>query len=188
MTGKAVFFLANGFEELEAVAPIDVFRRAGVETVLCAVTQDGSLGVTGSHGLRVTAECLPAALPPPDGCAVVYLPGGMPGSTTLAATEAVLDYVRRVHAAGGLVCAICAAPLALDAAGLLDGVEFTCYPGVESHIRHGKYTGRYIQRDGRLMTACGPAAALDFGLEILRACGMGAAAGAIATGMQLRAK
>ena len=188
MIGKALFFLASGFEELEAVAPIDVFRRAGVETLLCAVTPDSSLTVTGSHGLRVAAECLPEALPSPAECALVYLPGGMPGSTTLAASEAVLDYVRRVHEAGGLVCAICAAPLALDAAGLLAGVEYTCYPGVEANIRDGKYTGRYIQRDGRVLTACGPAAALDFGLEILRASGMGAAAGAIAAGMQQRAK
>ena len=65
MRGKAVFFLANGFEELEAVAPIDVVRRAGVETLLCAVTPDGSQTVVGSHGLRMAAECLPDALPPP---------------------------------------------------------------------------------------------------------------------------
>ena len=188
MTGKALFFLANGFEELEAVAPIDVLRRAGVEVVLCAVTPDGRLSVSGSHGLRIEAECLPAQLPPPEECMLTYFPGGMPGATNLAAAADVLDYTRRVHAAGGLCCAICAAPLALDAAGLLADADYTCYPGVEARIRNGRYTGRYIQRSGRILTACGPAAALDFALEILRAAGMSAAAGAIAGGMQLRGK
>jgi len=188
MTSKAVFFLANGFEELEAVAPIDVLRRAGMEVILCAVTPDGQLAVTGSHGLRISAECLPAQLPPPGECALTYFPGGMPGSTNLAASAEVLAYARSVYAAGGLCCAICAAPLALDAAGLLADAEYTCYPGVEARIQNGRYTGKYIQRSGRILTACGPAAALDFALEILRAAGMSAAAGAIASGMQVRSK
>ncbi|MBQ4479425.1 MAG: DJ-1/PfpI family protein [Victivallales bacterium] len=186
MTRNAVIFLAPGFEELEALAPADVFRRAGLNVVLCAVlpSGDSSLMVPGAHGVRVQGDVRIEELVPAD-FQLAYLPGGMPGATNLAASAAVLEAVRTIRAAG-TVCAICAAPIALDAAGLLDGVEYTCYPGFERHIKAGNYTGKFIQKSGSVLTACGPGAAVDFSLEILRFIGLGAMAGSLAEGMQLR--
>ncbi len=183
MTHQAVIFLAAGFEELEALAPADVFRRAGIPVTLCGVSPDAQMMVPGSHGVKVQCDIRLADLRAAD-YDVCYLPGGMPGAATLAATPAVLEAARGILASGGLVAAICAAPLALDAAGLLEGVEYTCYPGVEKQIRHGSYTGKYIQRSGRLLTACGPAAALDFSLEILRALELRALANQLSQAMQ----
>ncbi len=187
MARHAVIFLAPGFEELEALAPVDVFRRAGLSVSLAAVqaASEPTLLVPGAHGVRVQCDCRAEELTAAD-YDVVYLPGGMPGATNLAASAVVLEFVRQVHAAGGTVCAICAAPIALDAAGLLAGVEYTCYPGFERHIQNGSYTGKFIQKCGNILTACGPGAALDFSLEILRSLGLGAVAGSLAEGMQLR--
>ena len=187
MTQQAVIFLAPGFEELEALAPVDVFRRAGLTVSLAAVlpASEPSLLVSGAHGVRVQCDCRAEELSAAE-CQLAYLPGGMPGATNLAASATVLECIRKVHAAGGTVCAICAAPIVLDAAGLLAGVEYTCYPGFDRHIQNGSYTGKFIQRSGNILTACGPGAALDFSLEILRAVGLGAVAGSLAGGMQLR--
>ena len=181
-----MIFLASGFEELEALAPVDVFRRAGLNVVLCAVLPpvDTSLMVSGAHGVRVQCDIRIEELAPAE-FQLAYLPGGMPGATNLAASAAVLNAVRTIHAAG-TVCAICAAPIVLDAAGVLDGAEYTCYPGFERHIKTGTYTGKFIQKSGNVLTACGPGAAVDFSLEILRTIGLGAMAGSLSEGMQLR--
>ena len=187
MTRHAVIFLAPGFEELEALSPVDVFRRAGLKVTLAAVqaAAEASLLVSGAHGVRVQCDCRAEEVSAAE-CQLVYLPGGLPGATNLAASETVREFVKSVLAAGGLACAICAAPVALDAAGVLAGVEYTCYPGFEKHIQNGTYTGKFIQKCGNILTACGPGAALDFSLEILRVLGMGALAGSLAEGMQLR--
>ena len=187
MTRQAVIFLAPGFEELEALAPVDVFRRAGLTVSLAAAQPkaEASLLVSSAHGVRMQCDNRAEELSAEE-CQLVYLPGGMPGATNLAASSTVLEFVRKVHGAGGTVCAICAAPIVLDAAGLLAGVEYTCYPGFERHIRNGCYTGKFIQKCGNILTACGPGAALDFSLEILRSTGLGAVAGSLDEGMQLR--
>ena len=187
MARNAVIFLAPGFEELEALAPADVFRRAGLSVTLAAVqpTVESSLTVQGAHGVRVQADLGVDALEA-SGWDVAYLPGGMPGATNLAASATVCSLMAAVLGGGGLACAICAAPIVLGKAGLLAGVEYTCYPGFEKHIDSGIYTGKFIQKSGRILTACGPGAALEFSLEILRALGMAAVAGSLAEAMQLR--
>ncbi|MGN0866272.1 MAG: DJ-1 family glyoxalase III [Oligosphaeraceae bacterium] len=171
MLRNALIFLAPGFEELEALAPVDVLRRAGVPVTLAGLSPDAHGCVSSSRGVGVRCDVSVQELPL-SGWDLVYFPGGMPGSRNLAAEERCREAARQTLRGGGWVCAICAAPLALDAAGLLEGgVEYTCYPGTERQISHGVYTGKYIQRSGRILTACGPAAALDFSLEILRATG-----------------
>ena len=109
MTQQAVIFLAPGFEELEALAPVDVFRRAGLTVSLAAVlpASEPSLLVSGAHGVRVQCDCRAEELSAGE-CQLAYLPGGMPGATNLAASATVLECIRKVHAAGGTVCAICA--------------------------------------------------------------------------------
>ncbi|MCQ2396228.1 MAG: DJ-1/PfpI family protein [Lentisphaeria bacterium] len=182
MLKNALIFLAPGFEELEALAPVDVLRRAGVNVVLAGVQADSSNLIPGAHGVKVLCDLRAEDVNPAD-FDLVYYPGGMPGAANLAASKECLSAARSIYEAGGYVCAICAAPIVLEAAGLLDGQEYTCYPGFESKIAGGKYTGKFIQKSGRILTACGPAAALDFALEILRATGATALASQLSGGM-----
>lgn len=179
MTTVAVLF-ADGFEEIEAVAVVDVLRRAGLEVLMTGVA---ARQVTGAHQIAVTTDVLLKDLPP-DLDAIV-LPGGMPGSTNLAANPEVLKRVRACHAAGQTVAAICAAPLVLEAAGLTKGLRYTCFPGVEKKIANGTCTGRRVEVDGRIITACGPGAAIEFGLRLAAALGRGAEAAQLQQGMQV---
>ncbi len=181
MDPRAAVILAEGFEELEAVAVIDVLRRAGVETTIAAA--EGPAGpVRGSHGIAVTADAPLAALRASE-LALVVLPGGMPGSSRLAANAGVLELLRAVHSAGGLAAAICAAPIALHAAGLLAGRRATCYPSFEAQLTGAVCTGAPVERDGRVVTSRGPGTALLFALELVRALGRAEQAEQLRRGM-----
>lgn len=157
--------LAEGFEELEAVAIIDVLRRAGV-VVTVAGLRSGL--VTGAHGIALATDCvLDDALRA--SFDVVVLPGGMPGTTNLMEDERVLGLLRAQHAAGRRVAAICAAPMVLARAGLIDGVRVTSYPGVRGEL--GKAVvedAARVVRSGRILTSQGPGTALEFALELVR--------------------
>lgn len=178
---RVAVLLAEGFEEVEAVAIIDVLRRADVEVTIAAASGPAGV-VSGAHQIRLTAEAALTDLHPHE-LALVVLPGGMPGSTALAANPAVLDLLRQVHAGGGLVAAICAAPLALHAAGLLHGRRVTCYPAVEKQLTGAVCTGQAVQRDGRIITSRGPGTALQFALELVRVLGREARAEQLRLGM-----
>jgi len=182
---RVAVLLAEGFEELEAIAVIDVLRRASVDVTVAAVTGPGRT-VVGSHRIAVTADALLADLHAAD-LSMVVLPGGMPGSANLAAHPAVLDLLRTVAAAGGFVAAICAAPIALHAAGLLAGRRVTCYPSFEQQLQGAVCTGNAVQRDGRLITSRGPGTALRFALELLRALDRDAQAEQLRQGMLVEA-
>lgn len=186
MSVRIAIFLAPGFEEIEAVAPLDVFRRANQDVTLCAVAANGARTVTGSRGLRVQCDCTLDELEAGE-LQVCCFPGGLPGATNLAGNAKVLAAAAAVHARGGFCAAICAAPLVLSAAGLFAAdTEYTCYPGIEKRIANGVCTHRFVQRCGRLVTACGPGASVDFAFEILRSAGQGAAVKSIAEGMMVR--
>ena len=167
MSGKIAVFLAEGFEEIEAVTPIDVLRRAGFDVVSVAIgdMQD----VQGAHGVRYVADAFVDEINASDFFMSVF-PGGLPGATNLAADERVLAFARDVYANGGIVSAICAAPIALAAAGLLNGAEYTCYPGFEKQIG-GAYTGNRVCVSGRIITGCGPGASLEFAMALVQALG-----------------
>lgn len=161
--------LAEGFEEVEAVAVIDVLRRGGVDVIIAATAgQSGS--VSGAHQIRLATDAALDDLRPRD-LAMVVLPGGMPGSAHLAANPAVLDLLRQVHAAGGQLAAICAAPIVLQAAGLLHGRRVTCYPSFETQLVGAVCTGQAVEHDGPITTSRGPGTALLFALALLRALG-----------------
>lgn len=156
---KVALILAEGFEEVEAVTPVDFLRRAGIEVV--TVGLDG-LTVTGSHGIALQADALLADFPrEAEG---IVIPGGMPGSARIAENATVRELVREFHRKKKMVAAICAAPaLVLGAAGVLKGRAFTCYPGFESEAGPGgSYTGERVVRDGHLITGCGPGGAAEF--------------------------
>ena len=169
--------LANGFEETEAIAPIDMLLRAGVEVVTVGI---GTPMPCGAHGIAVQADITEDAVTT-DGLQGVVLPGGMPGTTNLEASETVqklLDYA----AENGLVIgAICAAPSVVGHKGLLDGRRYTCYPGFETAAGA---CGEPAVRDGHIVTGKGAGTALAFGAKLIEAlCGSEKAA-AVQSAMQ----
>lgn len=157
--------LADGCEELEAVTLIDLLRRAGLEVVVAGLT---SRGAQGAHGIGIAADTTLEAVAMAE-FDLVVLPGGEPGATALCADARVIALLKRHAAAGKLVAAICAAPKALAAAGLLDGRRATSYPGyLDAHPAPGmRYLEQPVVVDGRIVTSRGPGTAMDFALTLI---------------------
>ena len=164
---KVYVFLADGFEDVEALIPVDVLRRGGVEVVTVSTT-DFPL-VTSSHGVNIEADMLFEQVDVSD-ADLLMLPGGMPGAANLFAHEGVCKAVCEQAAAGRKVAAICAAPaVVLAPLGLLDGRKATCYPGFEKALTEegAQYTADLVTVDGNVTTAEGPAAAFPYAYELL---------------------
>ena len=161
---KIFVFLATGFEEVEALGPIDVCRRAGLEVTTVSIT--GELTVMGAHGIGIVADTLFADNDYSD-ADLLFLPGGMPGSSNLNAHEGLRKALLAHHAAGKALAAICAAPMVLGNLGLAQGKKMTCYPGFEQYLTGATYTAALVERDGLLFTGKGPAAALGLGYAIV---------------------
>ena len=157
---KIYAFLATGFEEVEAVAPIDVCRRAGLEVTTVSITNE--LTVMGAHGVGFVADTLFADNDYSD-ADMLFLPGGMPGSTNLDAHEGLRQIILAHNKAGKALAAICAAPLVFGNLGLSKGKKMTCYPGCEHYLVGADYTAALVERDGLMFTGKGPAAALALG-------------------------
>lgn len=153
-------FLATGFEEVEAIAPIDVLRRAGLEVKTVSVTADKT--VLGAHNIPVEADSLFNDNDYAD-ADLLFLPGGMPGATNLDAHEGLRKVILAHHAAGKPLAAICAAPLVYGNLGLAQGKRMTCYPGFEKFLAGADYTAALVERDGLMFTGKGPGAALALG-------------------------
>ncbi len=161
MQGKRAFvLLAEGFEEIEAMTLVDVLRRAGVEVETAAL---GALAVTGAHGVEVRADRRLDGLTA-DGAAAIILPGGLPGATNLRDDARVLALLRDAAARGVLVAAICAAPMVLAKAGLLEGKRATAYPGVP--LPGATRGAERVVEDGNVMTSQGPGTTLEFALAL----------------------
>ncbi len=159
-------FLADGFEELEAIAPIDILRRAGVKIITVGVI---GKDVCGSHGISVAADITVDELNSFDGLEAVILPGGLPGAVNLeksATVQRAIDYAFENEA---YVCAICAAPQILGHKGLLDGRKAIAYPGFEKELKGALISDDYVAVDGKFITAKGAGVAVEFGLEIVSA-------------------
>jgi 4-methyl-5(b-hydroxyethyl)-thiazole monophosphate biosynthesis len=157
---KALVLLANGFEEIEAVTIIDVLRRAGVSVVAAGLEPGRACG---SHDIALETD---ASLDSVDATAfdAVILPGGMPGSARLRDDRRVTALVSDFAARGKLVAAICAAPIALDAAGVLKGRRATSYPGHE--LPSAEFSEERVVEDGNVITSRGPGTALEFALAL----------------------
>ncbi len=162
-------FLADGFEEIEALTPVDIFRRAGLATRTVSITDTSA--VTGAHGIAVAADLLlsEADLAAAD---LLLLPGGMPGTKNLAACKPLCEAVTAHAAAGKPTAAICAAPSILGELGLLTGRKATCYPGFEDALAGAILSDKKVVRDGHIVTAAGMGVALDFSLECLTLLGL----------------
>lgn len=172
---KGVYiFLANGFEEIEALATLDVLRRGGVDVKTVSVLYDKF--VTGSHKTTVVADMTygefkaEVQLDGTDESDVMIFPGGMPGTRNLAENGAIINFMRLHYAEGGAVAAICAAPgLVVSQLPSLQGKHFTCFDGFEDApvARGGIYEQKPAVRDGNLITGRGAGCAVEFGLAIL---------------------
>ncbi|MCR4921337.1 MAG: DJ-1/PfpI family protein [Bacteroidaceae bacterium] len=156
-------FLAEGFEDIEAIAPVDIMRRAGLPVETVSVT--GNRVVTSAHGVGFVADRLFEEVSIED-AELLVLPGGMPGATNLYACEPLRRAILTHHAAGRMLAAICAAPLVYGRMGLLRGVNATCYPGFESELQGATCTGALVEQDGQFVTAKGPGAAMEFGYAL----------------------
>lgn len=157
-------FLAQGFEEVEALMPLDLMRRAGLDVKTVGV---GGLDITGSHGITVKADIADSELSDnaPD---CIILPGGMPGTKNLDASPVVHKALDNALENNALICAICAAPMILGKRGILRGKKATCFPGFEEYLEGAVVGGRAV-RDGQVITGIGMGAALEFGIEIVAA-------------------
>ena len=162
---KVLVLLAQGCEELEAVTVIDVLRRGGID-VVAAGLDDRAIEASRGVGL-LPDTTLDHALGMGE-FEMVVLPGGMGGTSALAADARVVALLQGMAAAGNYVCAICAAPLVLAKAGLLQGRKFTAYPGVvDGPVSGGTNTGAAIEADGKIITSRGPGTAMDFALHLV---------------------
>jgi 4-methyl-5(b-hydroxyethyl)-thiazole monophosphate biosynthesis len=170
---KVALLLANGFEEIEALTPLDMLRRAGVTAYTVGI---GGEIITGSHGIKVIADTTDALTAPDDYDAVI-LPGGMPGATNLDASAFTDKILASVNKKGGLIAAICAAPLVLGRRGMLSGRSATCYPGFENELIGAISSDAAVVCDKNVITARGMGVALDFAKAIVtKLCGSDTAA------------
>ena len=143
-------FLADGFEEVEALCPLDLLRRAGLEVTTVGI--GGKETVTGSHGIIVHTD-IPDVMYRDSDPDMIILPGGMPGSTNLDESRIVDTALKIAKKKGAYLCAICAAPMVLGKRGYLDGKKAICYPGFEQYLKGAEISGECVVRDGNIITA-----------------------------------
>lgn len=165
MTVRVLVPLADGAEEMETVIVVDVLRRAGMNVVMAGV--DGADAVTCSRNVRLVPDCALANVTA-DEFDLIVLPGGAKGAETLATSPIVQAVLRRHAEAGRTIGAICAAPIALVAAGIGRGGTLTSHPAVRSRVEaHGHYSESRVVRDGPIVTSRGPGTAIEFALALI---------------------
>ena len=169
---KIAVLFADGTEEIEALTPVDVLKRAGVE---CEIVSVSGKNPTGSHNIKILPDRVieNVDLAGYDG---VVIPGGMPGAVNIANSKKVVDGIKNIKKTGKLIAAICASPaVVLAAGGVIDGEKLTCYPAerfVEEIKKHGEYLPEEVVECGNIITANGPKSAMAFSLKICRYLGV----------------
>lgn len=158
-------FLADGFEETEAIAPLDIIRRAEIEVYTVGV---GAKVVTSAHNVPVVADVIDCEICPDKDCEGIILPGGMPGTLNLEKSKQVQSFIDYCAENNLLIAAICAAPSILGHKGLLDGKNAVCFPGFEGQLEGAKVLNDAVAVDKNIITACGAGAAMKFGFEIVK--------------------
>lgn len=163
---KVYAMIADGSEEVECLAVVDVLKRGGVETVLVSAGADRE--IVSSHQISIRADVTAAETDFSDGD-VIFLPGGLPGAENLSACEPLLSALKQADAEGRRIAAICAAPgVVLGRHGFLEGKTATCYPGFEKEFKGASYTRQGVVTDGNITTARGLGFAIDLGLELIK--------------------
>lgn len=162
---KTIILMADGFEEIEAITVVDILKRAELDVSMLTINDfHASLG---AHGIEVVAdytleEFAEAGL----SYDALIVPGGMEGVENLAGNDTILDLVRNANKDNKLVAAICAGPLVLEKAGILDSRKLTVYPGLEDKLS-GEIIDSKVVVDGNMITSKGPSTAMDFALELV---------------------
>jgi 4-methyl-5(b-hydroxyethyl)-thiazole monophosphate biosynthesis len=177
---QAFLFLAQGFEEIEAVATLDILRRGGLQVTSVSVT--GNLVVTGAHNIAVTADILFENADFSLG-EILILPGGMPGTNNLNVHAGLKALLQQYYTDGKYLAAICAAPLVLGDLGLLQGKRAVVYPGYEEHLSGATIPDESVVIDGRIITGRGPGCVFEFALGVLAVLLGKGQADAVAQGM-----
>jgi 4-methyl-5(b-hydroxyethyl)-thiazole monophosphate biosynthesis len=179
---KVYMFMADGFEDVEALIPVDVLRRGGVDVQTVSIM--GSFWVESAHGVTLQADMMFDEVDFKD-ADLLMLPGGMPGASNLYAHRGVREAVKDQAAKGKMIAAICAAPaVVLGQLGLLKGKKATCYPGMQEGLDGATYTADLVTVDGNITTGEGPAAAFPYAYSLLSQLTDQATADQVAEGMR----
>ncbi len=157
-------FLADGFEEVEALCPLDLMRRAGLQVTTVGIDKKE---IIGAHGIRVISDITTDEYVDGARAELVFLPGGMPGTLNLARCEKVTNAVKDALASNAYIAAICAAPSILGDMGVLCGKEATCYPGFEDRLTGATLSDKKVIKDGNIITAAGMGVAFEMGIKII---------------------
>ncbi|HIJ86684.1 MAG TPA: DJ-1/PfpI family protein [Desulfuromonadales bacterium] len=160
---RVIMPLAPGFEEIEALAVVDILRRAGIEVVIAGLLPGP---VTGTHAITVVPDTTIDAIHA-DSFDLIVLPGGQPGTDNLNADPRIQALLLEFSAQNKPTGAICAAPIVLAAAGLLNGKKVTCYPTYGDRLNGGIYEDTTVVSDGTIITSQGVGTAIDFGLALV---------------------
>lgn len=157
-------FLADGFETVEALCPLDLIRRAGIDIKTVGIT---GKTVTSSHNIKIEADILPDEIG--EDIEMIILPGGLPGATRLDESEIVERYIEKAYESNSFICAICAAPMILGKRGYLKRKKATCYPGYEKYLEGADCVDSKVVRDGKFITGRAMGSSTEFGLELITA-------------------
>ncbi len=161
---KVSIFLAQGFEEVEALTPIDLLRRAGAQVTIVSIGEERT--VTGAHGIAIGADALFDEMDFSQE-ALLVLPGGQPGTNNLKACGKLRELLADANEKGRLLAAICAAPMVFGDMGLLKGKKATCYPGCEEGLTGAEYVTDRVVVDGNITTSRGVGTAISFALSLI---------------------
>ena len=157
-------FLADGFEEIEALCPVDIMRRAGISVVTVGISKKE---IVGSHNITVLSDITDTELSFNENIDLIFLPGGMPGTKNLDASPAVHRMIDLALDQNAYIAAICAAPMILGKRGLLNGKNAVCYPGFEEYLKGANIPfDKNVVLDGKIITARGMGVATEFGLAL----------------------
>ena len=156
-------FMADGTEEVEAVATIDMLRRAELDVMTLGI---GSQMVVGSHGIGLVFDADVKNIQPDETLQAVVIPGGMPGTLNIEKNQHAQAFIDYADEHSKLICAICAAPSVLGHKGLLKGKKATCFPGFEKELEGAEFVDEGVVMDGNIITAKGAGVAIEFGLKI----------------------
>ncbi len=162
---KTAIFMANGCEEIEGLTVVDLLRRAGLDVTMVSINETAS--ITGSHGITFLADAVFDSVNFDEYDAIV-LPGGMPGTLNLGKHEGVCQQIKNFASHEKLICAICAAPSVLGAAGILENRHAACHPGFEDKLTGAVISEDPVVTDGNLITSRGMGTAIAFGLAIVK--------------------
>lgn len=162
---KVVVFLADGAEEIEAISPVDILRRAGAEVTLAGV---GGKEIICAHNIKIVCDKELSEISGED-FDMYVLPGGVRGTESLSDSEIIKDTVKKAYSDGKTVAAICAAPSVLGKIGILNGKRATCYPGFEKYLDGAEFVSASVVCDGNIITSRGAGTAMNFSLALVKA-------------------